>query len=151
MQTTGVPVPMPERTLTRFSCLIIAPVRSPTWIPWKYSRQFHFLQQQFALSNSHLSYHLQLRHAFQAQFGTAIVSPTSSVLEPRLRNDAQTKPFSTIYKAPLPFVHKGLDTVQSRWREKVSGLEGKVWEDLWDYPMSQLVSARDHLIHAWLT
>lgn len=64
-----------------------------------------------------------------------------------LRNEFLTKPlFMLIYKLLLPNLHESLETLRSKWQMDVPGLDTKEWEDMWDYSLLQLVSARDRLI-----
>lgn len=58
------------------------------------------------------------------------------------------KPLSTSYKALQPSIHEGLDKLLFLRRGEVPELDSKDWEDIWEYPMQQLVSARDRLIYS---
>lgn len=106
---------------------------------------FDSLKTQYFLAN-YLFQYLQLRHAFHLRFSTRAVFFTVLGIESLLRDDSLVKPLSTIYNALHPNKHEGLDKLLECWHEEVLELDSKYWEDIWDYPMQQLVSTRDRLI-----
>lgn len=61
-------------------------------------------------------------------------------------DDSLKKSLSTIYKALQPTVHHNLHKLKSSWLVELPELDGKDWEDIWEYPFSQLVSSKDRLI-----
>lgn len=67
-------------------------------------------------------------------------------LEELLRDESLTKPLSTIYKALLPNVHMGLETLKAKWVADFPTLDMENWEEMWECSFSQLVSARDSLV-----
>lgn len=70
----------------------------------------------------------------------------TSNLETLLRDEALSKPLSSIYKALLPNVHTGLENPKAKWEVDFPALDTEDWEEMWEYPFSQLVSARDRLV-----
>lgn len=107
---------------------------------------FDILKTKYTFPNSYLFRYLQLQHASQMQFGNQSVTIDQSKIESLLRADILVKPLSSIYKTLQPSIHDGLDRLPSCWRADVPELDTEDWEDIWDYPMHILVSARDRLI-----
>lgn len=70
-----------------------------------------------------------------------------SRVECLLWEESLEKPLSIIYKALQHSIHEGLDKLLSCWREEMPELDFEDWEDIWEYPMQQLISARDRLIN----
>lgn len=40
----------------------------------------------------------------------------------------------------------GLDKLKTSWLAELPELDGEDWEDIWEYPFSQLMSSRDRLV-----
>lgn len=66
-----------------------------------------------------------------------------SNLESQLCDDQSDKPLSAIYRALLPSVHFGME---AKRLIDYPDLDAEDWEDIWEYPFSQLAAVKDHLI-----
>lgn len=64
----------------------------------------------------------------------------TSDLESMLGDDLLSKPLSVLYKALLPSVHVGMESLRSTWWMEALDINDEDWEALWDYPFSQLVA-----------
>lgn len=80
------------------------------------------------------------------KFGNQPVTIAPSKTESLLHADILEKPLSSIYRTLQPSIHDGSDRLLSYWHAEVPELDTEDWEDVWDYPMHNLGSARDRLI-----
>lgn len=104
---------------------------------------FDQLKAGHNLPNSIFFRYLQLRHAFQMQFGDRRVEFLPSALETLLKEENLAKPFSTVYKSLFKKTLQGVARYRERWEREIPDIH---WEDMWDHPFKHLVAARDCLI-----
>lgn len=104
------------------------------------------MKYTYHLPNSHLFRYLQLRHAYNAQFGSAAITMRMGDLEAMICDDALDKALSNIYKQPCIDIGKVLTPCRNAWVAVFPQLDGYDWNDLWEVYFIRLLSARDHLI-----